>query len=69
MGLLVASGVVGLSLVTKELFVGKLTKVRIVEDFAKLSVRLTTSTLLVKYAKDKKWLPTDPFKSAQHTKL
>ena len=67
--LLVASGVVGFSMVSKELFGEKITKVRTVEDFAKLSAGLTTSTLLGKYPQDNKWLPTDPFKTAQHIKL
>ena len=61
--LLVTTGVVGLSMATKKLLGEKLTDASTIRDIAKLSVGVTLSSMLVKYAQDKKWVPSDPFKS------
>ena len=60
--LLVTTGVVGLSMATKKLLGEKLTDASTIRDIAKLSVGVTLSSMLVKYAQDKKWVPSDPFK-------
>ena len=53
---LVTTGVVGLSMASKKLLGEELT------DTTKLAVGVTASTMLVKWAQDKKYLPVDPFK-------
>lgn len=62
--LLVTTCVVGLSMATKKLMNEKLTDASTLKDIAKLTVAVTASTMLVKYAQDKKWVPSDPFKSS-----
>ena len=59
--LLVTIGVVSLSMLTKKFAGEKLTSANNLADFSKLAAGVTASTMLVKYAKDKKWLPDDPF--------
>ena len=60
--LLVTIGVVSLSMLTKKFAGEKLTSTNNLTDFGKLAAGVTASTMIVKYAKDKKWLPNDPFK-------
>ena len=59
--LLVTIGVVSLSMLTKKFAGEKLTSATNLTDFGKLAAGVTASTMIVKYAKDKKWLPDDPF--------
>ena len=59
--LLVTIGVVSLSMLTKKFAGEKLTCANNLTDFGKLTAGVTASTMIVKYAKDKKWLPDDPF--------
>ena len=61
--LLVTTGVVGLSMATKKLLGEKLTDASTMKDVAKLTVAVAASTMLVKYAQTKKWVPEDPFKT------
>ena len=60
--LLVTTGVVGLSMASKKLLGEKLTDASSMKDIAKLSVGVMASTMLVKYAQSKKWVPEDPLK-------
>ena len=60
--LLVTAGVVGLSLASKKVLGEKLTDASSLKDTAKLAVGVAASTMLVKWAQDKKYLPADPFK-------
>ena len=59
---LVTAGVVGLSVASKKLLGQKLTDATFLKDTAKLAVGVAASTMLVKWAQDKKYLPVDPFK-------
>ena len=59
---LVTTGVVGLSMVSKKLLGEKLTDASSLKDTAKLAAGVATSTMFVKWAQDKKYLPVDPFK-------
>ena len=62
--LLVTTGVVGLSMVSKKLLGEKLTDATTMKDVAKLTVAVAGSTMPVKYAQTKKWVPEDTFKTA-----
>ena len=62
--LLVTVGVVGLSMASKKLLGEKLTDASTMKDIAKLAAAVAGSTMLVKYAQTKKWVPEDPFKTA-----
>ena len=59
---LVTTGVVGLSVISKKLLEEKLTNATHFKDIAKLAVGVAGSTLLVKWLQNKKYTPTDPFK-------
>ena len=59
--LLVTIGVVSLSMLTKKFAGGKLTSANNLTDFGKLAAGVTASTILVKYAKEYKFVPDDPF--------
>ena len=59
--LLVTIGVVSLSMLTKKFVGEKLTCANNLMDLGKLAAGVTASMMLVKYAKDKKWLPDDSF--------
>ena len=58
---LVTAGVVGLSMASKKLLGEKFTDASSLKDTAKLAVGVAASTMLVKWAQDKKYLPVDPF--------
>ena len=60
---LVTTAVVGLSMLSKRLLKGKLTDATDFRDAAKLAVGVAGSTLLVKWLQNKKYIPTNPFKS------
>ena len=59
---LVTAGVVGLSMASKKVLGEKLTNASSLKDTAKLVVGFAASTMLLKWAQDKKYLPVDPFK-------
>ena len=61
--LLVSSGVVLLSMASKKLLGEKLTDASTIKDIGKLSVGVTASTMIVKYAQSKDYIPHDPFKT------
>ena len=61
--LMVSVGVVGLSMISKKIFQEKLTDATNFRDIAKLTAGVAGSTLLVKWLQNKKYIPTDPFKS------
>ena len=61
---LITSGVVVLSMASKKLLGEKLTDASSIKDIAKLSLGVSLSSVMVKYAQDKKWVPVDPFKSS-----
>lgn len=61
--MLATTGVVGLSMVSKKLLGEKLTDAGTTKDIAKLAFAVSGSTMCVKYAKTKKWIPEDPFKT------
>ena len=63
-GLFISASVVGLSMATKKLLGAKLTDVMTLKDTFKFAIGVTASTMLVKYAQDKKWVPNDPFRSS-----
>ena len=56
---LITAGVVGLSMLTKKVLGQKLTTVDTMQGAAKLFVGVGTSSIAVKYAQDKGWLPKD----------
>ena len=58
---LVTAGVVGLSMVSKKVLEEKLTDALSLKDPVKLAVAVAASTMLVKWAQDKKYIPTNPF--------
>ena len=58
---LVTEGVVGLSMASKNLLGEKFTDASFLKDTAKLAVSIAASTMLVKWAQDKEYLPVDPF--------
>ena len=58
---LVTAGVVGLSMASKKLLGEKLTDATTLKDTAKLAVGVASSTVLVKWAQNNKYLPVDPF--------
>ena len=58
---LVTAGFVGLSMVSKKVLGEKLTDASSLKDTAKLAVGVAASTMLVMWAQDKKYIPTDPF--------
>ena len=58
---LVTPGVAGLSMASKKLLGEKFTDATTLKDTAKLAVGVAASTMLVKWAQDKKYLPVDPF--------
>ena len=60
--LLVSAGVVGISMVSKKILGEKRTTAPTLTDTVKLAVGVTASSMLVKWAQDKKYLPVDPFK-------
>ena len=59
---LVTGSVVVLSTATKKLLGEKLTDASSLKDTARLAVGVAASSMLVKWAQDKKHLPVDPFK-------
>ena len=60
---MVTVGVVGLSMLSKRVLKEKLTDATDFKDIAKLAVSVAGSTLIVKWLQNKKYIPTDPFKS------
>ena len=60
---LITTGVVVLSMASKKLLGEKLTDATNLKDIAKLAAGVTASSLIVKWAQDKKYLPVDPFKT------
>ena len=62
--LFVTVGAVGLSMASKKLLGDKLTDASSAKEIVKLAAGITLSTMLVKYAQDKKWLPNDPIKTS-----
>ena len=62
--ILITAGVLGVSMLTKKLAGERLTSANSLGDYGRLAAGVTGSTMLVKYAKDKKWLPDDPFKKS-----
>ena len=60
---LITVGVVALSMAPKTHLVEKLTAATPTTDIAKLALGFSVSSVMVKYAQDKKWVPVDPFKS------
>ena len=63
-GLFVTVGVVVLSMASKKIFGEKLTDATTLKDTGKLALGVTASSMLVKYAQSKKWIPEDPFKKS-----
>ena len=59
---LVTTGVVGLSMVSKKLLKEKLTDATDFHGITNLTGGVAGSTLLVKWLQNKKYIPTDPFK-------
>ena len=66
--LLVTVGVVGVSMVSKKVLGENLINASSLKDIAKLTAGVATSTMLVKYAQTKGWLPEDPFTKKTQTK-
>ena len=62
---LVTAGVVGLSMVSEKVLGEKLTDASTLKDTGKLEGGVAVSTMLVKWAQDKKYIPTDPFSKNQ----
>ena len=60
---LITTGVVVLSMASKKLLGEKLTDATNLKGIAKLAAGVTVSSLVVKWAQDKKYLPVDPLKS------
>ena len=59
---LISAGVVGISMVSKRILGEKLTTASTLTDTAKLTAGVAVSTMLVKWAQDKKYIPVDIFK-------
>ena len=60
---LITLGAVGVGMITRRVFnEGLLTSASLVPTL-KLAAAVGLSSLAVKYVQDKKWIPTDPFKS------
>ena len=55
-----SEGIIGISMVSKKILGEKLTTASTLMDMAKLAVGVTTSSMLVKWAQEKKYLPVDP---------
>ena len=60
---LITLGAVGIVMVTRRAFSDGLSTPASLVPTLKLTAAVGLSTLGIKYAQDKKWLPTDPFKS------
>ena len=60
---LITTGGVLLSMASKKLLGEKLTDATNLKDITKLAVGVTVSSLVVKWAHDRRYLPIDPFKS------
>ena len=60
---LITLGAVGVGMITKKAFSDGLATPASLVPTLKLAAAVGLSTLGFKYAQDKKWLPTDPFKS------
>ena len=60
---LITFGAVGVSMISKKVLGQKLTMAENLMSTLKLAAAVGLSSLAVKYAQDKKWLLTDPFKS------
>ena len=59
---LITVGVVALSMASKKILGEKLTDATSMKDAAKLALGVSLSSVMVKYAQDRKWLPIEPFK-------
>ena len=57
---MVTTGVVGLSMLSKKVLKEKLTNATDFKDIAKLAAGVAGSTLLVKWLQNKKYIPTGP---------
>ena len=60
---LITMGAVGVGMITRKAFSNGLSTPASLVPTLKLATAVGLSTLGIKYAQDKKWLPTDPFKS------
>ena len=63
--MLITTTVVGLSMARKRLLGEKIATSSSLKDIAKLTLGVTASSMLVRYAQSKKWVPEDPFKTAK----
>ena len=59
---LITFGAVGAGMITRKVFNEGLSTPTSLIPTLKLEVAVGLSTLAIKYARDKKWIPTDPFK-------
>ena len=60
---LITFGAVGVGMITRRVFSNGLSTPTSLVPTLKLAVSVGLSTLGIKYAQDKKWIPTDPLKS------
>ena len=56
--------VFALAMASKKLLGEKPTNATSIKDIAKLALGVSLSSVTVKYAQGKKWVPVDPFKSS-----
>ena len=49
---------------SKKLLGEKLTDASSIKDVAKLTLGVSLSSVMAKYAQDRRWVPVDPFKSS-----
>ena len=61
---LITVGVIALCMASKKLLGEKLTDATSIKDAAKLALGVSLSSVMVKYAQDKNWVPVDPFKKS-----
>ena len=59
---LITLGAVGIGMVTRRAINDGLSTPATIVSFVKLAVAVGLSILGIKYAQDKNWIPTDPFK-------
>ena len=65
---LITLGAVGVGMITRKTFSDGLATPASLASTLKLAAAVGLSTLGFKFAQDKKWLPTDPFKSLNKNK-
>ena len=61
---LITMGAVGVGMVTRKAIGSSLSTPATLMTTLKLAAAVGLSTLGIKYAQDKKWIPTDPFKNS-----